>query len=167
MATSWTDIENGESGLDVRVKLNAFNAGVVTDIATNTSDVSDLQELSAFDYVKVLSRTVTNDVYETVGELDTVTDRSIGVYKITLSMMYTLNSTNHSAYFRFSMDGGSNWIEVRRESKDITDLIPETYSAVLEQTALEPINIIVQSRKEDSSNVLTISALDIMSERKE
>jgi hypothetical protein len=49
MATSWSNFNNGDTGLAIRNKLNTFNTGVATDISNaetaisnNTSDISAL-----------------------------------------------------------------------------------------------------------------------------
>lgn len=50
MAITWTDINNGESGASIRAKLNTFNGGVVTDVNTNTTNISNAQSsISALD----------------------------------------------------------------------------------------------------------------------
>ena len=124
----------------------------------------ELFDIRTFDYVEKLNHTVTNDVYEEVTRLTTVS-RVAGTYKTTLAMIYTLNSVVNAAYFRFSTDGGATWTEIRREPKDITDIVPKTHTFIeVHTTGIK--EIIVQARKELSGDVLTIFKLDIMFERK-
>jgi len=117
-----------------------------------------------YDYAQVANHTVTNDVYEEVLRLTTVS-RPTGVYKAELSMIYSLNSTTTSAFFRFSIDGGTTWTEVRKEPKDNTDLVPEAYPFTVSHTAGARV-IIIQARKENAADVLNIAAMDIMFERR-
>ena len=123
-----------------------------------------LIDYMTFDYVEKLNHVVTNDVYEEVTRLTTPA-RASGTYKSTLAMIYTLNSVVNAAYFRFSTDGGTTWTEIRREPKDITDIVPKTHTFVEVHT--EGIKeIIVQARKELSGDELIIFKLDIIFERK-
>ena len=123
-----------------------------------------LIDYMTFDYVEKLNHVVTNDVYEEVTRL-TTPSRVAGTYKSTLAMIYTLNSVVNAAYFRFSTDGGATWTEIRREPKDITDIVPKTHTFVEIHTGGVK-EIIVQSRKELAGDVLTIFKLDIVFERK-
>ena len=80
-------------------------------------------------------------------------------------MLYSLNSTNTSAYFRFSTNGGSTWNEVRREPKDNLDVLPSAYTA----TIVHPggvFDLIIQSRKENAADTLSVLSIDVIFERK-
>jgi len=117
-----------------------------------------------YDYMKEEGITVTDDTYEQIGELVTAS-RVAGTYKVTLSMLHTLDTTVRSAYFRFSLDGGSIWVEVPREPKDTTDKDPRT----LTQTIVHAggvMDIKVQARKESTGDVLVVNSLNIIFERK-
>ena len=117
-----------------------------------------------YDYSKVADVTVTDATYEQVAELVTPS-RVAGTYKLTLSMLHTLNTTARSAYFRFSQDGGSTWVEVPREPKDTTDKDPRTLIQTVVHTG-GIMDIKVQARKEAAGDVLIIDALNIIFERK-
>jgi len=192
----WTDWANGGSLLTLRTNLNSFNGAIETqvnsnttsiatntgdiadniaDIATNTGDIADnIADIvvlntnapfaPTYDYIKETEITVTDDVYEEIARL-TTPSRPTGTYKLSQSMLYTLNSTTTSAYFRFSLDGGSNWAEIRREPKDNTDTIPSAYTSTVEHT-VGIFDLIIQARKENAGDVLVVSTLDVIFERK-
>jgi len=117
-----------------------------------------------YDYIKETAITVTDDVYEEIARL-TTPSRVAGTYKLSQSMLYSLNSTTTSAYFRFSLDGGSNWNEIRREPKDNTDTLPSAYTSTYVHTG-GVFEVIIQSRKESAGDILTVAILDVIFERK-
>ena len=186
MAISWTNFLNGDTLLSIRDKLNAFSTSVVTEVHTNTTNIATntsniatttavlsaldtrittIEDKDTFDYNQATSITVTGDTYEDILQVLTPT-RAVGKYKVTLSMLYTFDSTSDSAYFRFSLDGGTNWIEVRKEGKDITDKIPSTYTTMIDHTTEGIIDIRVEARKENLGDTLIVQAIDAMLERK-
>lgn len=192
MAITWTDFASGDLLSTIRGKLNAFSNSVVTAVNTNTTNIANntaniltntsdigtntaniltntinlaaLEEFHTYDYIKGTGITVTNDVYEEVARL-TTPSRDAGVYKLSQSMLYSLNSTTTSAYFRFSTNGGSTWSEIRREPKDNTDVLPSAYTSTIAHTG-GIFDLIIQSRKENAADILTISSIDVIFERK-
>ena len=196
MAIAWTNYLNGDTLLNIRNKINSFSTSVVTDvnnntssisalqtivtgntsniatnttnIGTNTTDITDLKTkatfISSYDYVQGNSITVTGDVYEEIARL-TTPSREAGIYKLSQSMMYSLNSTTNSAYFRFSTNGGSTWSEIRREPKDNLDVLPSAYTS----TIVHPggvFDLVIQSRKENAADTLSVLSIDVIFERK-
>lgn len=135
------------TALDARVTTNEG------DIATNSASITALEGLSTYDYATISNVTVTNDVYENILTLTTPI-RDAGTYEIRMSQMYTLASTVNSAYFRFRVDGGT-WVEVRREPKDVTDIVPMDYWKVISHVG-GTITVEVESRKGNAADVLTI-----------
>ena len=132
-----------------------------------TTDLNNIIE-NKYDLVlslDVLYHLVTNDIYETVTQLTTPIS-PIGVYELKLSMTYSLNSTNTSAFFRFSMDGGTTWNETRKEPKDNTDKLMVDYSFPFEQNANQVVDIVVQARKETAGDIMEIYFLDLVYEWK-
>jgi len=122
----------------------------------------------AYEFTKVVNHTVTNDVYETVGTLNT-TVLPAATYEVKLSMTYSLNSTNSSAYFRFSLapTGDSPiWNEFRREPKDNTDKISKYYAFPFVQTVETGMTLQVEVRKENANNTFEIDFLDLIYEWK-
>jgi len=108
--------------------------------------------------------TVTDDAYEEVARLTTPA-RDAGKYQVTQSMIFNLNSVTTAAYFRFSIDGGTVWSEVRLEPKDVNDQIVKNYTFVQEHAG-GVFELIVQSRKENAGDILTIHRMDIIFDRK-
>jgi len=138
------------------------------DIATNTADIIDLTSKTPFvpsyNYIKGAGITVTNDVYEEIIRL-TTGSLDAGIYKLSQSMLYSLNSTNTSAFFRFSIDGGVNWSEIRREPKDNLDTLPSSYTSTIVHIG-GIMDIVIQSRKESASDILNVASIDVIFERK-
>lgn len=170
--TLWTSIVDLVStGQDVSDKLDTAFGNIddaITQIDTNTADITALKTYALFvptyDYTQVPNFIVTNDVYEQVARLTTAS-RAAGTYKLDESMLYSLNSTTTSAFFRFSVDGGLTWSEIRREPKDNLDVLAEAYTSTIVHAG-GVIDIVIQARKENASDVLTIHKLDIILERK-
>ena len=193
---SWTDFASGDLLSTIRGKINAFSNAVVTDvnnntsntatnttnIATNTANIGTAIAVLAtldtrltaaeskalfvptYDYTHLNSITVPGDTYTEIARL-TTPSREAGVYKLTESMLYSLNSTTNSAYFRFSPDGGTTWNEIRREPKDNTDVLPSAYTS----TIVHPggvFDLVIQSKKENAADVLSVLSIDVIFERK-
>jgi hypothetical protein len=180
-----TTILNGITGLSFRTQVNdnftALNnaksetthnhntlyatKATETTVATNTTDiglvddrVTALESFHTYDYNIASNITVTNDVYENVLTLTTPI-REAGTYEIRMSQMYSLNSTINSAFFRFRVNGGA-YVEVRREPKDNTDIIPMDYWKVLTHAGGTTITVEIEARKGNASDILTIAEIN-------
>lgn len=166
--TLWTTITDMvTTGQEVSDALDvAFsNTDTAMDaIDTNTSDIATLQTLNDFSSQTVNNHTVVGDVFEAVTTY-TGASKPAGTYMITLSMLYSLNSTTTAAFFRFTLDGGSTWYSVKREPKDNTDAMAMTYSFPYTHVSGD-IVIGVESRKENAADILTIAQLNVMVDRK-
>ena len=150
------------SGEITQMKIGGTGSG---NIVPTTDDLlANAPFAPSYDYNKVSSITVANDVYEEVNRL-TTPSRVAGTYKLTQSMLYTLNTTTRSAYFRFSVDSGTTWTEIVREPKDNTDIIPLSYTQTIVHTG-GIFEIIIEARKENAADVLTILIMDLIFERK-
>ena len=170
--TNVTNISTAQDQADLGVA-NAATAqstadDAQTDATTNAGDITQLYLNAPFEYTfdSVSSEvvTVTDDTYEEIVRL-TTESRAAGTYKVEKAMLYSLNSTTTSTFFRFSLDGGDNWTEIREEPKDSTDLRPITHPNIVVHT--EGIfDIILQARKENASDTLTIQQVSIILERK-
>ena len=178
IATGWVPIvggtpETADTGAEATGKLttafsntNTFMTETLASIASHDTRLTTLEGHSfyTYDYTTVNDITILDDAYETVATIE-VADRAAGTYRFEATMLYTLNSVTNSSFFRFSLDGGVSWVEIRREAKDITDIIPVAYATTLVHAG-GAINIVVQARKEVASDVLTITSLDLMFNRK-
>jgi len=110
-----------------------------------------------YDYVKTKDLTLSEN-YQSIGTLDTETDRSFGVYEIKLSLTANLNLTNKSIYFRWRTNGG-DWNELIGEPKDRTDDRPFAYFYVIEHVT-GPMKFEFEMRKEDTNGVLILHFFD-------
>ena len=160
--SGWVSIVGGtDTGLQVEAKLDTAFGNIDTFM---TETIEKTPFVPTYDYDTASNVTVTNDVYQEVARL-TTPSRPAGTYEVKLSMLYSLNSTTTSAYFRFSLDGGVSWTEVIEEPKDITDNRAKTLLLVDIHT-LGIKDIVVQARKEVAGDVMTISNLSVIYERK-
>ena len=178
IATGWVPIVGGspataDTGAEATGKIttafsntNTFMTETLATAANHETRVAALEAQSfyTYDYTTVNDITVTNDVYEQVASL-IIADRVAGTYRFEATMLYSLNSVTNSSFFRFSLDNGATWVEIRRETKDITDVIPVAYATTVVHTG-GAVNIVVQARKEVASDVLTIPTIDLMFNRK-
>jgi hypothetical protein len=184
MALSWLDFPDGSKMETVRNKINTFNNSVVTEydniiqqfnvvddqILALDNRVTDLENVSQpfapyYHFTKATNIDVPSDTYSTVGELHRTDVDATGTYEVKFSGSYSLDSTTSSAYIRFTIDGGGTWYEYRREPKDKTDLEAFYYSFPTVFTSND-VDIIVEARKENSGDTMTITFLDIILERK-
>jgi hypothetical protein len=83
-----------------------------------------------------------------------------------MSIIFNLDSASHSAYFKSSVDNGSTYTEIRQEPKDSTDKLIKSNTIVYTQASAGPIDIIIQSKKENTSDVLTVYSITAIVERK-
>ena len=165
---SWANYEDGNTLGIIRNKINSFSTAVAAAVNSNTTDIAALKTKATFvpsyDYIQGNSITVTGATYEQIARL-TTPSREAGIYKMSQSMMYSLNSTATSAYFRYSTNGGGTWNEIRREPKDNTDVLPSTYTT----TIVHPggvFELVIQAKKENALDILTVLSIDATFERK-
>jgi len=145
--------------------VNSGSTKKVTKASFIASVIQGIKDFYTYDYESKINTIVTSDSYVEVSRLTTLS-RDAGTYSVTNSMMYSYDNTNRSAFFRFSLDGGANWNEIRKEPKDNTDKLPESYTTTIVRTGADIFDIIIQARVEDATDTLTIYKLDIMLERK-
>lgn len=147
------------------IATNTTNIATNTaDIATNTADILEINNKYTYDYATNDNITVVDTTYQVIQTITTPT-RAAGTYKLSLSMLHTLNSITTSAYFRFSKDGGTTWIEIRKESKDIADVSASSYMSTIVHTG-GIFNLIVEARKEVAGDILVVQAINSIFERK-
>lgn len=158
------DTTNGVvSGHTTAISLKADQSALDTtnsNVLVNTN----YRIARTYEHANTANFTVANDAYEEVNRL-TTTSLPAGTYQLTLSMIYTINSVTSAAYFRFSIDGGNTWVEVRKESKDISDKLNETYITV-DNFAGGIKDVVVQARKETAGDTLIVLDQSIIYERK-
>lgn len=156
--------------LDTRLTTAETQVGTnITNITTLQSDVSTLSstqdELHTLKYTLVTNNTATTDAWTDIINT-TYTGLTAGTYKLSLNMLWTLDSTVNSASFRFSIDGGSTWVTTRKEAKDVTDINDSSYNKILVVSGTtQPVQI--QAIKANGADTLTIHELSSILERAE
>ena len=169
---------SGTSTLDTNGKHNVseipFSSFVEIDDNTNEVTVVNPKQLDyiiqkhlthTYDYIIHKDVTVIDNIYTEIAVLTTPT-RAVGIYQITLSMLYTLNTTVRSGYFRFSLDAGGTWTEIRKEAKDINDITPSALSFPYSHPG-GIIDIKVEAKKEDTGDSLTLKQISVVFESKD
>lgn len=154
---------------EANITTNAADIGILNDEQIVQDARLDLLEAlglfaPVFKYSAVKDITVVGDTYEEVNTLPI--DVVAGIYEFKVSMIYTLDSTTTSAYFRCSPDNGVTWQEFRFEPKDNTDLMCEYHTEVMDYPG-GATTLIVQARKENANDILDIPSLYLIVERKE
>ena len=117
-----------------------------------------------YHYVKTIDTTITADTYQSLAQLH-LTNQIAGTYQVTFSTTFTYDSTNRSAYFRWSIDNGVTWEEFNNEPKDKTDKKALAYVFPTDFLGGD-IDIILQARCESTSDVLNVLFANIIVERK-
>lgn len=139
-----------------------ISAKDLRDIITGVATLAD--DTPTYDYKKVTDFITTSDTYVSLAELITPT-REAGTYEIKISTTFTYNSISKSAYFRWSIDGGTNWEEFSVEPKDFTDKKAMSYSFPYPYLG-GVMDIKLECKCEASSDTLDVLFANIVFERK-
>lgn len=123
-------------------------------------------ELS-YNFVKSGGLNISSDVFSPIATLPTVAAPAGSTFEIKVSMSTQYSETSRSAYIRFSIDGGINWKEYVKEAKDATDVTPFFYSFPKTFPTATDIDLVLEGRCENSSDVFTINYADLIAERKD
>ena len=161
-ATNLNKIENGIYDATAQAIQNSGG------ISTNTQDIATLvstDNSKTYDHVSTTAIAITATTYEDIVTL-TTQSRDAGIYQVTISFTFDYDSTNKSAHFQWSFDGGTNWEEYRIEPKDKTDKKTMTYTFPLDKATAGIFDIRVQGKCEASSNHLNVDYANIIIERK-
>lgn len=122
-----------------------------------------INPLFTYDYSTYSNLLVQTDTYTEIARLTTI-PRVQGTYEIKMSMMYSYSSNVRSAYFRWSEDGGDNWMEVIYEPKDITSMLPQAFHHI-DVSAGGIKDIVIEARCSDAGDTITIPMLEIIYQR--
>ena len=92
------------------------------------------------------------------------TTRDAGDYEVNIAIVWNYNLTNKSGKFRWSIDGGTTWLETSEEPKDKTDLRP--FSVTF------PVNhgggarqILLDASRENDTHTMTIKYVAVSYKR--
>ena len=87
--------------------------------------------------------------------VDLTAEAPAGNYEVTISMVWNYNLTNKSGLFRWTIDGGTTWLETSEEPKDKTDERPFSVSFPVQHLGGER-NIKVEAAKENNTHTMTM-----------
>ena len=107
---------------------------------------------------------ISTTTYTNIAHLVT-TAREAGVYEIKFSKTFTYDSTNRSASFQWSINGGINWEEFSIEPKDATDRKAMTYEFPYVHGG-GIFDIQIMGKCESAGDTLSIPYSNIVLERK-
>jgi len=92
------------------------------------------------------------------------TDRDAGVYEVNIAMVWNYDSTNKSGKFRWSVDGGSTWLETSEEPKDKTDLRPFSVTFPVDHSG-GVRQIILDAARENDTHTMTMKYVAVSYKR--
>ena len=166
-ASGWTPIVELQSGFEVNNKLTeAFTQidlglAAVTD---NTNKLIDIDPIYLFDKTQDVDIALAGTWYD-IGNIDMLANPH-AAYQYTMSFTHLLNSTQHSALYRFSIDGGVVWTQFEMEQSDKTDIFPFTYTLVKNRFLNQGLHLKLQASKEDAGDTMTVQFADVIIEKK-
>jgi hypothetical protein len=91
--------------------------------------------------------------------------REAGKYKISMSVIWKLDTTTKSGMLRYSTDGGSTFKEFQSEPKDKTNDNANVFALTLDHTG-GAIDVRVDMTRESGTNAMDCSRSEIIVERK-
>lgn len=171
--TGWQSIIEFQSGREVSDKLNtAFFNIDKSFIGLEEADTSLDAKIDALALVVnpfyIYTKVVDVNVQDTWTDVCTVeaAENPHATFEYKLSTSFTLDTAIHSALFRFSIDGGSNWDEITLEPSDATNKQSPTYFFPKDVLKDAGLSLILQARKEDAADVMMILYADVIIEKK-
>jgi len=135
---------------------------IVNSCLTLSEEGSRLR--GTYDYEKVKDQVTTSATYAPLASMVTP-DRIAGTYEIKISATFTYDTITKSAYFRWSIDGGTNWEEFNVEPKDTTDKKALDYSFPMEHLGGAK-DIRLEYKCEADGNTLTVLFANLVFEQK-
>ncbi len=122
--------------------------------------MAELFSILTFDHTRVENIPIetTHPDWTDVATL-TTPDREAGVYALSATFMFTLNSTSQSFIYQFSLDGGATWgIEYEEEVKDRTNKNVEDVFYVMDHTG-GPIDLRMRATREGSATAEIVECI--------
>jgi len=163
VATNTTNIGSNTSNIATNTSAISLHEASINILDTKTTDLEALT--TDYHFSKVAGASTTTNTYSPLNSL-LVTAAQGTVYEVKFSMTFNYNTTTRSAYFRFTVDGGISWNEVRKEAKDVTDNNAVFYAFPITHIPGDNIDLQVEYRTESNGNVLKVSFIDVVAERK-
>ena len=87
--------------------------------------------------------------------VDLTASAPAGKYEVTISMVWNYDSNKRSGLFKWTIDGGTTWLETSEEPKDKTDDRPFSVSFPVDHSGGER-NIKVEASRESNSYDMTM-----------
>jgi len=87
--------------------------------------------------------------------VDLTVDRPAGEYEVSISMVWNYNITRKSGMFRWSVNGGTTWLETSEELKDKTDHRPYSVTFPVQHDG-GTRQILLEVTREDDSYEMTM-----------
>ncbi len=126
--------------------------------------MAELFDILTYDFQKAPANLDVPDTFVDIANLVAPT-RPAGVYEMGMSITWTFDRTNRSAYMRFSGNGGTTWNDFTAEPKDSTDANVIYYAYPKIYDGVAPLQIQVQARKETAAGTLAVNFVDVWIKR--
>ena len=168
-ATQLDLIQTNETAISVNASAIQTNNTGINTLSDGVEGNTALIQVRApfipiYEFNTVTNTTISSSTYQPINSL-VLSSAGTGTYVISLGMIYSYDQLNKSSYFRFSVDGGVSWTEIRKEPKDNSDKVPLSYFIPIEHISGE-INVQVEAHKEDGTGTMVVSSNTISIERK-
>ena len=137
-----------------------------TGVATNTTDISDLQtrvsELEQKHEADWSTVGPIDDIGETWQTIDDflMDDVKQGIYQLSASVLYTYSSTTSSAEMRMTLNG--EVYTFTREPKDSTDTETGTLILPVDMSSGGDISVLIEAKKESGGPTFNIIKCNII-----
>jgi hypothetical protein len=90
----------------------------------------------------------------------TMTNAEAGIYEFGTAVQATIYDINDSAMLRYSINGG-DWYVMRRESKDVTDIITWSYLFPKIINSTQTLSIAVEAAKDVGAGQYDVDFADV------
>jgi hypothetical protein len=127
----------------------------------------ELFDILTFDHITVENVPITTTDPDWTDLISLTTpQRAAGIYSLSFSLQFTMNSTSRSFMYRFSLDGGATWGHTYyKESKDKTDTQVIELFNLLDLATAQVIDVRCQVTREATADCEVVKGI-IACERK-
>ncbi len=171
--TGWSPIIEFQTGQEVSNKFDAVFSNINSAFLGLGNTDEQLQAninivANSVAPFYIYSKATNVDVQDTWTDICSIesleNDQAVFEYKF--SATFTLDSATHFAYFRYSIDEGSTWYELREEPSDWDNKQTIDYFFPVPVAKDAGVHLMIQAMKEDSADVMTVSYADAVIEKK-
>lgn len=118
----------------------------------------------SYDYNTAENIVVSSEAYVEVCRL-TTPNRPAAVYEIKMSMLWHLDNKSRAAFFRSSLNGGTDWLEVVLRPNDLSAQIPNTLIWPITHSG-GVFDMVIEAHTEIATDILTLRQVSIICESK-